>query len=293
MLTWVQQGELWLFEHVAVRPCIYLDFWAFDEIGKDGELTAGLAAALRASGGTLCFSTVNGQEPRKPEDPKHARRVDAVLRAAMPHVAFVDLGATALSVGIVETVPGSPPDSSLGAPPLERDELAIQYSEVMSKLDGPGWAEGMWCARDGRDLITEVAERIVAKWEEKRQEDEWRAQALSAPINRNANRAWRVTGDIMLPAVQNIAHKIKTNDGADLLHSLSLCYCDFVLLDQAFARRAEATRLKLAEHGERIGRAISQPMGGGRRLINELVSFGTVGHAHRSSFNLLVKPSDS
>jgi len=251
---------------------VYLDHWAFDALGADPELTAAFVTALRASEGTLCFSILNAAEPCKASDLKHALRVDSVLAAAMPHVALVDIGKMAIGVGIPEPVDGATPAFGLGEPPLEV-QLAFEFAMVMQRVNGPGWAEGSWLRRQQRGAIfRKVSENIAAKWDEQRQDVDWRNRARAAPLNRPAKRAWRVMADIMRPAVIDTGQRIPANDGADCMHALVVPYCDFVLLDQKWAVRAEDTRRRFAEHGEKIGISISARMGGVTKLIEELTA---------------------
>jgi len=271
---------------------VYLDHWAFDAWGADPKLTSDFVTALRTSGGTLCFSILNAAEPCKASDLKHALRVDALLAATMPHVALVDLGKMAMSVGIPDTVDGAAPVSALGDPPLEV-QLAFEFAMVMQRTSGPGWAEGSWLRRQQRGaLFQKVSENIAANWDEQRQDVDWRKRARTAPLNRPAKRAWRVMADIMRPAVIDIAQGIPVNDGADCMHALVIPYCDFVLLDQKWAVRAEDTRRRFAEHGEKIGTSISARMGGVPKLIEELMTFGPVSVAPPSPSVPTLTPSD-
>lgn len=275
MLTCVQQQEgSWRVRQAAVRPCVYLDHWALDQVGSDPELAATLIAALQASGGTLCISVVNAAEACKASDPKHARRIDTFLAAAMPQIAMVDLGAMAISEGIPDTAEGEIPVYALGDPPLER-QLAFEFAMIVSKPNGIGWVESAWLQRERRgDILSTVSANIATRWDEERQKEAWRDRARTAPLNRPAKRAWRVIADVMRPAVINTAQSIPVNDGADCLHALVLPYCDFVLLDHKWADRAESTRRRFEKHGEKIGKTISQRTGGVAKLVEELLAFG-------------------
>ncbi|MBB6246863.1 hypothetical protein [Rhodanobacter sp. A1T4] len=253
---------------------MYLDHWALDGLGNDPQLAATMIAALRTSGGTLCFSVMNAMEACKPSDPKHARRIDTFLAAVMPQVAVVEVARMALSEGIVELNEGKPLVFAMGEPPLDMEQ-ALAFASLLLKPDAPGLFETAWLGRDRlAPTFMDVSASIAAQWNAQRQQDEWREQARGASLGRNIERARIVMGDLMRPAVIDVAQSIPDNDGADCMHALALPYCDFVLLDRTWAARAESTRQRLAKHGVKIGKAISQHTGGVPKLIEELLAWG-------------------
>lgn len=261
-----------------LRPAVYLDHWAVRLFAEQEPLGDRFAAALRATGGTWVFSQANLIEFAAMRDVTTARKVEALLARAFPHVYVID---TVDETDFFrERAPGEarPPDA-----PAEHWILSDLGERAMI-------AGGRFNTHRFISDAIDHADTLLPLFEQVKQDVSGAVEAIRGRVLANQDRSKLAPKpgmrlkeifreELLIEPVAPAGQRFKANDVTDLIHALPACLlCDMVLLDAAWCHkvRVATTRIRKAGIKGRLAKCFP-PQQATQQFLVELETYGRHG----------------
>lgn len=241
-------GVLWTqsFDH----PTVYLDTFAIRAIAESDELSNRFAQDLKARNGTWLLGAISMGEFARFADPRYVEQAERLLAKVVPHIylflsepgtAWLERGEADLAVRL--------------RPPVDRRSMEI-FSGLWSQRQClPETFRGMFqMVYENREKMSEtlddVASKLVASLGQHRQMEPYRRKAKAARLGDGRTRQQIISGELLRELVLDTNAAITANEVLDLMHAVdAVDYCDLVLLDKAWERRANALHQRIAAAG--------------------------------------------
>lgn len=228
-------------------PTVYLDHWALRDLCDDSALQDRFVAGLSRAGGTLLMSHMNFAEFAAVEDAGTCDRGEAFLSRVFPNIYFSEFNidkaiqqeeAQSLLVIKQRLAPPSDPQMlrafahryPVTSPAMQGFIAEVHQHRVFmkAKMDG-------------------VNSRIAARLLAQRSDPSFVKAARSTPIDNGRVATKLVFGELMRDFVLDNTSSVEPNDAMDMQHAtVSLAYCDFVLLDGKFADKVRRMKDRMA-----------------------------------------------
>lgn len=258
-------------------PSVYLDHWAIRLLSDDLALQERFVSALRHAGGTLLLSHLTFAEFAAVEDSATCDRGEAFLSKVLPNVYFAEFNIDkarqqedAQPPLAVRPKLAPPPD------PQMMRAFAVRYSLSLPFAMTGFIAEVHQNRGRMETLVRDVNSRIADKLVAQRTDAAFVSAARNTPVDNGRQPTTLVMGELMRDFVLDSTSSISANDAMDLQHAtVSLAYCDYVLLDGKFADKARRMkeRISRANMSMRLAACYSKRDAGLQRFLSSLESW--------------------
>jgi hypothetical protein len=234
---------------LPVSPMAYCDHFALRKISEDETLSAKLAAAPKASGGTLALSWLNLGEYATVTDRKQRLEAERMLDRILPSVFPIDVDPSKVSKRERAGELHPHADLPIGALFVRKRKLTISASGIGLSLSASGLFERLNCP-----VLIRSKDRLARLWLKalnQRREDyatkpKFRklvSDAIPAPAATCTEAIVRTLIATFFPDQRRV---LKLNDAIDFLHAaVPVTFCDAVLLDGAMWDAVERARRRL------------------------------------------------
>jgi hypothetical protein len=241
----------------ATRPLVYLDQWAWMRLARTPAEAKLFVDSLKERDGCLAVSEMNRLELAFVGDLDRLRACEDLIRKLLPNVCFIEYDPAAVTREENAILDGR----SLSAPFLS-DRLVNQYVEhprvgvdpldpelFFLSLRLPGTPDGL---KEAKLLLAKRLREAI---------DTARSQYASNPSAKKEIRRGATGKAVMHPTryvfesciygiIKDRLNLEDANHTIDFFHAVvPLSYCDFVLLDKAWAERARQVQAELEKKG--------------------------------------------
>lgn len=261
-----------------MSPCVYLDHWAFREIADSDTLTKRFSKALLSRAGTLVLSWLNVVEFCKVTIESQRHNASSFLDGIGANAFWINPDFFAVSK--YESGRGG-----IGGCPLADMENAALHIEVLQSksrsgsIASPGGRfDVVFNSANIERQFDELGSSISSQFDWMR-DDPKINKSLRKPLQPlkleqpNLHATGLIARELIVPLVKQRNLKISHNDAIDLTHTVvPVSYCDYVLLDNAWATRVNQMRTRFIKANVHIpmAKVFSKKNDGLESLFREL-----------------------
>lgn len=272
-ISFAFDGEDVVWTQQFVSPTVYLDTFAIRAISESDELSMRFAQGIKGRNGTWLLAAVSMGEFARFADSRHVDRAEWLLAQVVPYIyLFLSEPAAARAArGETATAARSLPS----ADHRNMDFFSRRWAQAQSFQET---FRGMFqLVHENRDkmveTLDEVASLLVASLGTYRKLDSYRRNAKAARPDDGRTRQQIISGELLRELVLDTNAQITNNEALDLMHAVdAVDYCDFVVLDKAWERRAKGLHKRIAEANidMPIARCFSMRNGGIDKFLGAL-----------------------
>lgn len=266
----------WVMQNIT-QPSVYLDTWAIRLFAEDdAALGARFRNALRATDGTLVLSHLSIAEFTF-EDPRHARAAGRYIDTLLPHVFCAQFDPFRVIHGEIPVMVRQTRETPAGD--LYMLTMYADVAEQLGIASVAPWFNYMHTDRANiQRLRISVAQEFLTGidllLQRLRTAQGFAKQALRDIRQSTRPRATQALLRAILYRLRSDPNlKLSLNDALDLMHCIvPAAYCDFVLLDRAWAARLQDATKFLQRSGieTRIAQQFTRRDDGVKRFLETL-----------------------
>jgi len=226
------------FQEIA-SPSVYLDHWALREISESDGLSHRFATILKKRGGTLVLSWLNVVEFSKVSDREQRHKADLLVNDLNPNLFW--LNPDFFTVAKQEELGGL---NSLHSDSAFAQEFAMNLRGELFKA--------VYANPQTRIQYDNFADIVIHQIEQLRNDFD-RSNAMQKAIKtlpripKHTRATHLIARELIATFLKDKSVKLNRNNAIDLCHAVvSLSYCDYVILDGHWAKKAEDLRGRLS-----------------------------------------------
>ncbi len=231
-------------------PTVYLDHWAIRRFSSSEEEGRRFVRALKSSGGALVVAHTNFAEITGPTDARHARETARLFEAVLPNVYFAMFDVQQAinqekQLRDIKIRLKAPPDMELLVA-VGRDRTDDFQPFTLANI-----IEAIAKNRERLGAIWHESNQALAdRINELRRDPEMVGQVKNFAAHPAHVPTLAVMQGLLRPAFLDETFSIDRNDAGDIHHAtLSIVYCDFVLLDGKWEAMHERMKRRFTELG--------------------------------------------
>lgn len=257
-----------------LHPAVYLDHWALCEFSDNVGIQNQLVELIKVKNGTLVVSHLNLLEFTKMNDSKHVKAAELFLNRLLPNVYLADFD---LEQAIRFDL--KYPHERLSAPPDLRvlKILADRCLTLNSDISFDGFITFSYTHKDSlARLWSDSVEDMVNVLKTQKKDLSFVKKSRSSLPDLERSKTHVIMGELIRDLIISPETKIKPNDIIDSLHAtLSLHYCDYVLLDGAWEQKTKNMQRRILNQNIKIetAKCFSKKNNGIQSFLKDLAEF--------------------
>jgi hypothetical protein len=254
MIEWILDSFGWpAAKQTMTHPAVYLDHWAIRKIAEKPELAMRFTAALKACQGTWAVSLLNLMEFIKMTDENQAAQFEELLEQALPNVFFIDFNALDVIDRERMIIEGGSRNAPYGDVSL-LDAFAKMTPETPRPFTAKNLVTVIVQRRaDLQKGLVSLNDTIISRTQRMQEQmlvdKQFNKAVKGSQEVAKHQRTWLFLREILGRLLIDRRKPMTANDAMDLFHAIvPVAYCDFVLLDAAWAERVKVVTGRLKKY---------------------------------------------
>lgn len=236
-------------------PSVYLDHWAMMDIAQDEKLAERFVKTIHRRKGTLELSYLNLLEFSEVTDTHQINSAESFLEKVYPRFGFIEVNPGTVvqrENRLMQTNEKVAPHAD-----LKFLEFFVKSRKTLDPLNPKGIfsfsnENRLQLAEMCNTFLLELKDKVEAMRIKAKTDPKYNARIHAIPKGEPIQQATRyIYEDIVHYLIRDNINLSNPNNWRDLLHTIvPVAYCDFVVLDQAWANIAVQTVNRLRRTGQ-------------------------------------------
>jgi len=235
-------------------PSVYLDNWALMDISENKPLATRFINSLKERGGSLEISFINLLEFSEITYQSQIDAVESLLESISPNLCFIDV----IPRNVIEREDQINQQQKV-VPPHWDEKLLRHFATMNKKSLNPLSIKGLFSnlgypkiVEMSRTFMQDFVEKIEQLREKSKNDSKYLQKITSVPKGVKLQRVTRyIYQDIINSIIRDNIDLSNVNHWRDMFHTIvPIAYCDFVLIDRAWAHKAKETIGRLQKVGQ-------------------------------------------